>query len=56
MTTLDPRTPWTNPVVWFLSALHIGPHYRLGYTGDDPRHGRDAVCPIAILATGDADE
>jgi methyltransferase of ATP-grasp peptide maturase system len=44
MTTLDPRTPWTNPVVWFLSALHIGPHYRLGYTGDYPRHGPDAVC------------
>lgn len=43
-TTLDPRTPWTNPVVWFLAALRIGPHYRLGYTGGDPRHGPDAVC------------
>jgi hypothetical protein len=43
-TTLDPRTPWTNPVVWFLAALRIGPHYRLGYTGGDPRHGPTAVC------------
>jgi methyltransferase of ATP-grasp peptide maturase system len=43
-TTLDPRTPWTNPVVWFLTALRIGPHYRLGYTGGDPRHGPNAVC------------
>jgi methyltransferase of ATP-grasp peptide maturase system len=43
-TTLDPRTPWTNPVVWFLTALRIGPHYRLGYTGGDPRHGPHAVC------------
>jgi methyltransferase of ATP-grasp peptide maturase system len=43
-TTLDPRTPWTNPVVWFLAALRIGPHYRMGYTGGDPRHGPTAVC------------
>ena len=43
-TTLDPRTPWTNPVVWFLTALRIGPHYRMGYTGGDPRHSPNAVC------------
>jgi methyltransferase of ATP-grasp peptide maturase system len=43
-TTLDPRTPWTNPVVWFLTALRIGPHYRMGYSGGDPRHGPNAVC------------
>ncbi|MGH3809251.1 MAG: hypothetical protein ACRDRU_22050, partial [Pseudonocardiaceae bacterium] len=43
-TMLDPRTPWASPVVWFLAALRIGPHYRLGYTGGDPRHGPDAVC------------
>ncbi|MGB8202335.1 MAG: methyltransferase domain-containing protein [Pseudonocardiaceae bacterium] len=43
-TTLDPRTPWTNPVVWFLTALRIGPHYRLGYTGSNPRNGPEAVC------------
>jgi methyltransferase of ATP-grasp peptide maturase system len=43
-TTLDPRTPWTNPVVWFLAAPRIGPHYRMGYTGGDPRHGPAAVC------------
>ena len=42
-TTLDPRTPWSNPVVWFLAALRIGAHYRLGYTGGDPQHGPDAV-------------
>lgn len=42
-TALDPRTPWSNPVVWFLAALRIGGHYRLGYTGDDPRHAPDAV-------------
>jgi len=30
-------------VVWFLSALRIGPHYRLGYTGGDPQHGPTAV-------------
>lgn len=42
-TMLDPRTPWSNPVVWFLAALRIGGHYRLGYTGGDPQHGPDAV-------------
>jgi hypothetical protein len=42
-TLLDPHTPWTNPVVWFLAALRIGPHYRLGYTGGDPQHGPSAV-------------
>jgi hypothetical protein len=40
---LDPRTPWTNPVVWFLAALRLGGRYRLGYTGGDPQHGPDAV-------------
>lgn len=43
-TVLDPRTPWSNPVVWFLAALRVGGHYRLGYTGGDPQHGPDAVC------------
>ncbi len=43
-TMLDPRTPFANPVVWFLAALRTGPHYRLGYTGGDPRHGPEAVC------------
>jgi methyltransferase of ATP-grasp peptide maturase system len=42
-TTLDPRTPWSNPVVWFLAALRLGGHYRLGYTGGDPQHGPEAV-------------
>ena len=48
-TLLDPRTPWSNPVVWFLAALRIGGHYRLGYTGGDPQHGPEAVS----LATPD---
>src|SRR5262249_9048868 len=43
-TTLDPRTPWTNPVVWFLSALRIGPAYRLGSPAGDPAHSPNAVC------------
>ena len=43
ITALDPRTPWSNPVVWFLAALRIGSHYRLGYTGGDPLHGPEAV-------------
>jgi hypothetical protein len=30
--------------VWFLTALRIGPHYRMGYTGGDPRHCPDTVC------------
>ncbi|MBW0010172.1 MAG: methyltransferase domain-containing protein, partial [Pseudonocardiales bacterium] len=42
-TELDPRIPWSNPVVWFLAALRLGGHYRLGYTGGDPHHGPDAV-------------
>ncbi|HEY0806699.1 MAG TPA: methyltransferase domain-containing protein [Pseudonocardiaceae bacterium] len=42
-TMLDPRTPWANPVVWFLAAMRVGPHYRLGYTGGDPHHGPNAV-------------
>jgi protein-L-isoaspartate O-methyltransferase len=48
-TQLDPRTPWSNPVVWFLTALRIGDRYRLGYTGGDPQHGPAAVS----LATPD---
>jgi methyltransferase of ATP-grasp peptide maturase system len=43
VTVLDPRTPWSNPVVWFLAALRLGGHYRLGYTGGDPQHGPEAV-------------
>ncbi|MGH3669174.1 MAG: methyltransferase domain-containing protein [Pseudonocardiaceae bacterium] len=42
-TVLDPRIPWSNPVVWFLAALRIGGRYRLGYTGGDPQHGPEAV-------------
>jgi hypothetical protein len=40
---LEPRIPWSNPVVWFLAALRIGGRYRLGYTGGDPQHGPEAV-------------
>lgn len=42
-TVLDPRTPWTNPVVWFLAALRIGGRYRLGYTGGAPPRDPHAV-------------
>ncbi len=60
-TTVDPRTPWANPVVWFLAALRLGGHYRLGYTGGDPQHGPEAVSLTLpdssraeiTLATGD---
>jgi methyltransferase of ATP-grasp peptide maturase system len=48
-TRLNPRTAWTNPIVWFLTALRIGPHYRLGYSGGDPRHTPTEV----VLATPD---
>ena len=42
-TRLDPRLPWTNPVVWFLTANHLESPYRLGYTGEDPEHDPSAV-------------
>jgi protein-L-isoaspartate O-methyltransferase len=42
-TVLEPRIPWSNPVVWFLAALRIGGRYRLGYTGGDPQHDPEAV-------------
>jgi hypothetical protein len=48
-TVLDPRTPWTNPVVWFLAVLRIGPRFRLGYGGADPRRDPASV----ILSTPD---
>ena len=43
VTALDPRTPWSNPVVWFLAASRVGGHYRLGYTGGDSRDAPEAV-------------
>lgn len=49
VTMLDPRTPWTNPVVWFLAARRIGPHYRLGYSGGTAGDGPEAV----VLSTPD---
>jgi protein-L-isoaspartate O-methyltransferase len=48
-TMLDPRIPWTNPVTWFLAVLRIGPHFRLGYLGADPRRAPTSV----VLSTPD---
>ncbi|MGH3940002.1 MAG: hypothetical protein ACRDTG_15495 [Pseudonocardiaceae bacterium] len=31
-TTLDPRTPWTSLVVWFLASFALGAELTLGYT------------------------
>ena len=30
-TTLDPRTPWDSPLVWFLASFHLGTDVSLGY-------------------------
>ncbi len=32
-TTLDPRTPWTSLIVWFLAGFELGPDISMGYTG-----------------------
>jgi methyltransferase of ATP-grasp peptide maturase system len=32
-TTLDPRTPWTSLIVWFLASFDLGTDITLGYTG-----------------------
>lgn len=42
-TSLDPRTPWSNPVVWLLAVLHLGGNPRIGYTDGDPQHQPEAV-------------
>lgn len=34
-TAVDPRTPWTSLVVWFLAAFEIGPDVSIGYVGTD---------------------
>ncbi|WP_185063371.1 methyltransferase domain-containing protein [Pseudonocardia eucalypti] len=36
-TTVDPRTPFTRLVVWFLAGLRLQPWIGLGYSGGDPR-------------------
>ncbi|HET6288767.1 MAG TPA: methyltransferase domain-containing protein [Amycolatopsis sp.] len=41
-TTRDPRTPWSQPVVWFLAAMRLGSSYRIGYAGD-PQNGPRAA-------------
>jgi hypothetical protein len=35
-TSIDPQTPWTSFVVWFLASIELGPDTSIGYTGDDP--------------------
>jgi methyltransferase of ATP-grasp peptide maturase system len=34
-TTVDPRTPWTSLVVWFLAVFDLGADVSIGYTGTD---------------------
>jgi methyltransferase of ATP-grasp peptide maturase system len=34
-TTVDPRTPWTSLVVWFLASFALGTRISIGYTGVD---------------------
>jgi methyltransferase of ATP-grasp peptide maturase system len=47
-TTLDPRTPWTSLVVWFLASFDLGPDIGLGY-------GRfqDGQPTVTSITTGD---
>jgi len=42
-TTVDPRTPWTSLVVWFLAALDLGPDVSVGYAGGGPGRPPQAV-------------
>jgi hypothetical protein len=42
-TTVDPRTPWTSLVVWFLAAFDLGRDVSIGYSGTDPTHPPSAV-------------
>ncbi|HEY2766394.1 MAG TPA: methyltransferase domain-containing protein [Pseudonocardiaceae bacterium] len=48
-TTLDPRTPWTSLVVWFLAGFELGADMTLGYTGS--RDGQPTATSI-ITADG----
>lgn len=34
-TTVDPRTPWTSLVVWFVASFALGSRISIGYTGID---------------------
>jgi methyltransferase of ATP-grasp peptide maturase system len=40
---VDPQTPWTALVVWFLAAFDIGPDVSIGYTGIDTTSPPTAV-------------
>lgn len=31
--TVDPQTPWSRPVVWFLASFELGPDVSVGYAG-----------------------
>ncbi len=42
-TTVDPRTPWSSLVVWFLAAFDLGPDVSIGYTGTDTTRPPAAV-------------
>ncbi|GDY31857.1 ATP-grasp peptide maturase system methyltransferase [Gandjariella thermophila] len=36
ITAVDPRTPWTSLVVWFLASFGLGPGISYGYAGCSP--------------------
>jgi methyltransferase of ATP-grasp peptide maturase system len=42
-TTVDPQTPWTAMVVWFLAAFDLGPDVSIGYTGPTTTNPPTAV-------------
>ncbi|MGQ0779301.1 MAG: ATP-grasp peptide maturase system methyltransferase [Pseudonocardiales bacterium] len=45
-TTLDPRTPWTSLIVWFLASFQLGAHLTLGYS--DFKDGQPTATSITI--------
>lgn len=47
--SLDPHTPWTSLIVWFLAALDLGAGLAYGYSGPDPTHSPTA----SWITTGD---
>lgn len=43
VTSVDPRTPWSSLIVWFLASLELGPDVCCGYTGLDTTRPPTAV-------------
>jgi methyltransferase of ATP-grasp peptide maturase system len=42
-TAVDPSTPWTSLVVWFMAAFDLGPDVSIGYAGTDMTQPPSAV-------------